>query len=90
VALGQWRLSELGTILDRVTLKLLARLVFRAQKARPDTQRWQQATSVDGRLRVRIRAPRPAHATVVRAVSGEWILPDYEVQVTASGLRRER
>ena len=90
VALGQRPLSELDTILDRATLKLLARLVFRAQKARPDAERWQQATSVDGRLRVRIRAPRPARATVIRAVSGSWTLPDYEVQVTAPQPQRER
>ncbi|MFD0782339.1 TIGR02677 family protein [Micromonospora azadirachtae] len=91
VGMGTRRLSELDTILDRPTLKLLARLVFRAQKARPDAQRWQQATSVDGRLQVRIRAPRPVSATTVRSESGEWILLDYEVAISASGPRqRER
>ncbi|MCP2323445.1 uncharacterized protein (TIGR02677 family) [Hamadaea flava] len=86
IALGPRPLSELGAILDRTTLKLLARLLFRAQKARPDAQRWQQATSVDGRLRIRIRAPRPARAAVVSAVSGNWAVPDYEIQIT-SGVR---
>ncbi|MET7951882.1 TIGR02677 family protein [Micromonospora sp. NPDC005324] len=90
VALGQRHLSELNTILDRATLKLLAKLIFRAQKARPDSQRWQQAASVDGRLRVRVRAPRPARATVVCAIVGDWVLPDYEVQVSSAAPGREK
>jgi len=83
-ALGPRRLSDLDTVLDRSALKLLARLVFRAERNKPSRDGSRQAVSVDGRLRVRIRDPHPFAAAVVRADGGRWTLPDYEVEITAT------
>ena len=90
IDLGRCRLSHLATVLDRPTLLLLARLIYRAQRGAANRDGWQQAVSIDGRLRIRILAPRTATAAIVHADDGRWILPDYEVEVvpTRSGAPR--
>lgn len=90
IQLGRQRLSHTSTVLDRPTLLLLARLIFRAQRTAANRDGWQQAVSIDGRLRIRIRHPRSPAAATVHAEHGRWILPDYEVEVlrTQAGASR--
>ncbi|WP_194923411.1 TIGR02677 family protein [Catenulispora pinisilvae] len=80
-ALGRIRLSQADLVLDRDTLKLLARLISRAEASEQNSEGWHSVASVDGRLRIRLRDPDPMAAACVKSPDGRWILPDYELEV---------
>jgi uncharacterized protein (TIGR02677 family) len=88
IGLGRRRLSELSGVLDRDTVKLLARLVTRAESSEPNREGWHSAVSVDGRLRIRLRDPDPHTAASIRSPDGTWVLADYDIEVTATRRRQ--
>jgi uncharacterized protein (TIGR02677 family) len=82
VGLGRVRLSAVEQILEHGCLMLLINLIQRAHHRKADGTGVRRALSVDGRLQITLGPARPSAAAVVRAVSGELTVPDYEIEIT--------
>ena len=80
VAIG--RINDLlGGDLEHSALMLLARLLSRAVRSPRRRDGRRTAYSVDGTLRIVLDDPLPPAAARVRATSGMWTLPNYQLQV---------
>ena len=85
---GPVRVSDFGELPHAVFERLLD-LLGRALSARADSTGLRRATTGDGRVEVRLRPAHDGRTAVVRTPRGYLTAPDYLVEVSAVGFRRD-